>query len=249
MPAITSAKIRHLGQDAAGRAQQRHRHHRAGALAEPQAEIEIGRGIERAEQQVVTALGGAVRKHAIVARCGLQPHRDQCCRRGDEAVDDHRAAALGAGKHSAGHHRDLIAAEFAQNVERRCRIAARGGAFGDRELARDPGGIEPGTGADAVGERCRREPVHQQRRRRRIADAHFADCHHVGTISDRGRDDRRAARQAVARLLRRQRRLARRVTAAAPDLGIDQSRMRCDVGIDAGIDHLHLDVREPARAH
>jgi hypothetical protein len=85
--------------------------------------------------------------------------------------------------------------------------------------------------------------VHQKRRRCRVADAHFADRHHVSAGIDRCRDDRRPSRQAIARLLGGKCGFARGVAAAAPDLGVDQSGTRRDVRIDAGIDDLHIDAR------
>ena len=194
----------------------------------------------------MAALGGAMREHAIVARRRLQPRPRPARRAGDEAVDHHRAAARRRAEHRAGHHREFVAAEFGQHIERRGGIAARRGALRHRELAGDPGGIETGAGADAIDQR-------QPGARRCISNAAevvlpipispIATMSVPASIEAATIEAPRAMASSASRSViagsRMALRLPRRIFAAI------KSGMRRKIGIDPGIDHPDRNARRP----
>ena len=84
----------HAGVTGKRSAQHRHGHRSAGALAEPHSEIEQGSKTKLAQQHPMRRLGRDVRRQSMIERVRAQFCQGGDRRQGDEAVEQHRDAAL-----------------------------------------------------------------------------------------------------------------------------------------------------------
>ena len=124
-----SAKVAIPVWQAKRRAQDRDRQRRARALAEPHAEIEQRLELELVEQHSVRGLGRHMRGLRMIERVGAELRQRRGRGGADEAVEQHRNAAVARGERGAEDGGKLAAAE------RRCdqeRIAQNAGMPGER---------------------------------------------------------------------------------------------------------------------
>ena len=159
---------------------------RAGALAEPKAEVEQRRELERGKGCGVRRLGRPVAGLPPGPGAGSQPLGDQGRRTGDHAVEDDRGTALGGAAEKACHRGKVGSADDAHQSGRVVEVgpsAPSGIAYGTG-LADPAGVVDAGAAADQgvrlarrSAERsarspawccrcpCRRRPAGRRRRR------------------------------------------------------------------------------------
>ena len=221
---------------------QRQRQRGAGALAQAQVELHQRLHVEVVELHAVTGLLRAVREHAVGQHVGVDRVRDQCRRGDDEAVDQDQHAFFGRAEHGAGHHRDLETAVFGQHVQRGVRPPAALERLREQGALAEQAGIVQ-TGA-AAGDGVQvgvvlgaDQAVGDQRRRRRVADAHLAEADAVAAVGGERMGNLAAALQRGIALLGRHRRLFEVVRRARRDLGVDQRAALAEVVTHPGVDH------------
>ena len=160
---------------------------RAGALAEPHAEVEQGRLAHALERAAVGGLGRDMAEQAMVERRLVHGEEHGGGGAGDIAVDDHRHAVEPRGEDGAGHGGDLAPAEAAQDLQR---IVEMAGMAGDRRgdgfaLALEPGVVDAGAGADPVAGLAAEQAAIDRRGNGRVADPHLADGEQIDPVGDR----------------------------------------------------------------
>jgi hypothetical protein len=205
-------------------------------FAEPHVEIEQRLHAEMREQFPVCLLLRAVPEDAVVERGGRYARGKRRGNRHGEAVDDHEVPPLRRAEHCTHEHGDLAAAEFGEQLDgvlwRRAPLAGRAQ---NAVLALEAGIVEPGAAPDALAERHAREPVHQERRRRRVADAHLAENERIAVRRNDAFHDPATLIDRRATLELAQRGLDGEVARAAAHFRLDETRMCLAIGVYAGV--------------
>ena len=105
-------------------------------------------------------------------------------------------------------------------------------------LARQPGVIKAGSATDAIDQRRPRQSVGNQRGRRRIPDAHFAETDNVASFVSQIAGNVRASNQCSGTIGGIHRRLVNIVACAVADAGVDQPVALSKIMRHPGVDDL-----------
>src|ERR1700722_11897288 len=133
----------------------------------------------------------AMPEDAVVEYRGGYPRGERRGNRYGETVDDDDVPPFRCAEHGAHQHGDLAAAEFGEQLDGILwRRAPFPGRAQNSVLALEAGCVEPGTAADALDQRYAREPMHQKRGGRRIADAHLAENERIAVRRNDALHDR-----------------------------------------------------------
>ena len=175
----------HLGQDSLGRFDQVHRQRRAGAFAQPQAQVQERLLAQAGVHGAMALLRAAVGGDDVLARRRTKRMGQQRAGRGNETVDDDRLSPGGGAEHDAGNAADLEAAHLGQHVQgiARDRAGSTPGPFPPRRScwASWPSSMPvPRPVTSATGSPVKRG--HDGGRRRGVGDAHVAGAEHVGRV-------------------------------------------------------------------
>ena len=161
--------------------------HRAGALAEPHAEVQQRLLVEPVEQSGMRLFRRAVADLAVV-EAGRR-HQMQRRRRGagDKAVEQHRHALQPSGDDRAEDRRQLPPAEPTQHFQRvgQRRTVARDRGFDHVALPREAGRIDARAVPDPIGRGTTEQRQRDRRRGGRVGDAHLADAEQVDAVRQR----------------------------------------------------------------
>ena len=115
-------------------------------------------------------------EHALPGDAGIHFDGEQCGDRDREAIDHDDAAMSYRFQQYADEHGELEAAKLRQRLDGdECTRYACGGLLQQCNLARQCRVIEAGATTHTVGERPAGALMQQQRRARRVADAHLAE--------------------------------------------------------------------------
>src|SRR5580698_988066 len=150
----------------------------------------------------------AMPEDAVVEYRGGYPRGERRGNRYGETVDDDDVPPFRCAEQRAHEHGDLAAAEFGEQLDGILwRRAPFPGRAQNAVLALEAGIVEPGAAADAFDERHAREPVHQERCGRCVADAHLAENERIAVRRDDAFHDRATLIEGRATLDLAQRRL------------------------------------------
>jgi len=225
-------------QDAQGRLDQQHGQRRAGALAEPQPEIEQGRAPERRKRNCVAGFCRAMCHHQVTRRARRESDGSERGGAADEAVDDDRDAPGGGAEHHAGEACDFEAADASERsdrIRRRRRIALQcvahhGGLVPQRFV------VDAGATAGHAFRRRVGEQRHERARGCGVGDAHLAHADQGHAAGGELGSDRDSRLDRQLRLRASHRRSARDVARAVADpAAFDLRRAR------GRLTHAHVD--------